>query len=102
MAEVRFAPASFIVSSSERDPLGALLRSAIVAPSGVRKRLYPAPWARNFTLGSDCPTFGSKIMGKWLKAASSCVRDAGEGSGLWNGLENSARSFGTDWCGWKL
>ena len=44
-------------------------------------------------------------MGRWLKAASSWVRDgdAGEGAGLlWKGLESCARPVGTDRCGRKL
>ena len=43
--------------------------TASTAPAGSRNRLYPAPRARNFTLGSAWPWLASKISGNCPRMA---------------------------------
>src|SRR5260370_26984101 len=56
--------------------------NARTAPVGSRKRLYPAPRARNFTLESACPRLGSKINGSCPRIARAlgfeCAEDLEE------------------------
>src|SRR5258708_31065732 len=82
------APTRFMRTNCSVPPDGDFDRgwgpvcNARTAPVGSRKRLYPAPRARNFTLGSAWPWLGSKINGNCPRIARAlgfaCAEDLEE------------------------
>jgi hypothetical protein len=75
----------------------------MVAPSGVRKRPYPEPWARKRAEELDCPTLGSKISGRWLRTetadglAAEGLVSAGVGSAAASGEAGNLAAWLEDW-----